>query len=272
MKMHIDLHDEHCTKNTKCRHFAVMFMLKNYVFTSDKDPNFYNDTYNEYCNMPNYPGHFISFDSKPPRYASAVINFAKFGNYKTYFNSLPNNVKRDYYIAEKRKYIFKQFRYENYIPDICELHHSNLKRKKKMNPFYLRSIEEMGGAPKVELNVEPPQCELHHTSWYGVFRYLKNYKQGDIKTNKKLIAYTGIARDGNLACVTFISGHNDYLKYGTMFYLLINTIKIMFEMDNLKCLQYWSLSNLEKSSIISWKKRLQFEAANLFAKPIKRGV
>ena len=53
-----------------------------------------------------------------------------------------------------------------------------------MNPFYLRSIEEMGGAPKVELNVEPPQCELHHTSWYGVFRYLKNYKQGDIKTNK----------------------------------------------------------------------------------------
>ncbi len=268
----IDLYNEHCTKDSKCRHFAIMFMLKNYVFTSDKDPNFYNDTYNEYCKMPNFPGHFVSFNSTPSRFPSAVIDFKSHGDFKTYFDKLPNNIIRDYNISEKKRYIFKEFRYENYIPDIHEINHSNLKRKSSMNSYYLRSIDEMGGVPERELNIEIPPCDLHYTKWFGVFRYLKNYKQGKIKTDKKLVAYTGVARDGDLSCITFILGHNDYLKDGIMFYLLINTIKVMWTMEKLKCLQYWSLSNLETSSIISWKKRMLFEPAYLFAKPIKQGV
>ena len=271
--INIDLHNEHCTKESTCRHFAVLFMVKNYVFTDDKNPNFYNETYNEYCNMPNFPGHFISFDSGAPRHPSAAIDFQKYGNFEAYFSSLSNSVIRDYRISEKKRYIFEEFRYENYIPDICEINHSNLKRKSRMNPYYLRTVDQMGGPPQEELPIETPSCDLHNTRYFGVFRYLKNYKQGEIKTNKKLIAYAGVARDGDLSAITFIFGHNDYLKDGTMFYLLINIIeKLCIIEKGPRCLHYWSLSGLETSDIVSWKKRMLFEPTYLFAKPIRKGV
>ena len=98
--MNIDLHNEHCTKDTQCRHFAVMFMVNNYIFTDDKNPNFYNDTHNEYCNGPKFPGHFVTFNSNEPRHLSAVIDFKKYKDFMTYFNSLSNNVIRDYKISE----------------------------------------------------------------------------------------------------------------------------------------------------------------------------
>jgi hypothetical protein len=272
-KINIDLHNEHCTKENTCRHFAVLFMVKNYVFTDDKNPNFYNEVYNEYCNRPNFPGHFISFSENLPRHPSAVIDFEKYGDFDTYFSNLSTSVVRDYRISEKKRYIFEEFRYENYVPDICEINHSNLNRKSRMNPYYLRSVEEMGGGPEVELPLVAPSCDIHNTRWFGVFRYLKNYRQHKIKTNKKLIAYAGVARDGDLSAITFIFGHNDYLKDGVMFYLLVNIIEKLCIMEKKpKCLQYWSLSGLETSGIVSWKKRMLFEAASLHAKPIVLGV
>jgi len=265
----LNLYDEYCTKENRCRHFALLFMMHNYLFTDDKNENFYNEKYNEFCGLSEFPGHFISFNSSNPRHPSAVIDFEKYNTFDDYFNRLPSNVIRDYDISKNKRYMFEEFRYENYTPDIHEIHKSTLNRKNKLNKYYLRSVEEMGGYPKDELKIEEPNYPLHHTRWFGVFRYLKSYKQGNIKTNKKLIAYSGIARDGDLSCVTFIFGHNNYLKDGVMFYLLINIIKRLLESENgPRCLQYWSLSNLEKSGLVSWKKRMLFEPVNLFSEKI----
>ena len=227
-KINIDLQNEHCLKSNRCRHFGMMFMRKNYVFTDDSNPNFYNDVYNEYFHKPNFPGHFISFNSDPPRHPSAVIDLEMYNNFEDYFSRLSDNVVRDYNISKNNRYIFEEFCFDNYIPDIHEIHQTTLKRKKRMNPYYLRSIEEMGGYPKEKQKIKEPSCKTHYTKWYGVFRYLKNYKQGDVVTNKKLIAYCGIARDGELSVITFLFGHADYLKNGVMFYLLLNTIQKMF--------------------------------------------
>tara|TARA_R110002110_G_scaffold33241_4_gene114101 strand:- start:296 stop:1042 length:747 start_codon:yes stop_codon:yes gene_type:complete len=247
-------------------------MRKNYVFTDDKNPNFYDGTYNEWFKMPNFPGHFVSFTSDPPRHPSAVVDLRQYENFESYFSELSENVVRDYKMAENKRYIFEEFCYDNYIPDIHEIHQSTLKRKGKMNPYYLRSIEEMGGYPKEEKPIEPSSCDLHHTKWFGVFRYLKNYKQGDIVTNKKLVAYCALARDGDLSVITFIFGHGDYLKSGIMFYLLVNIVKNVLIIDKRPtCLHYWSMSNLEPREVISWKKRMLFEPACLYSKPITSG-
>ena len=131
-KINIDLHNDHCNKNSKCRYFAMMFMVKNYIFTDDKNENFYNDVYVEWHNKPNYPVHFISFSDKPSRYPSSVIDFDKYDNFDKYYKNLSSSVKRDYTIAEKKRYIFEEFEYDNFIPDISELNKSNLKRKNKL--------------------------------------------------------------------------------------------------------------------------------------------
>ena len=265
----IDLHDECCSRESKCRHFGMLFMMKNYAFTSQNDPNFYNETYNEYLKRGNF-GHFISFDDKPSRHPSAVIEFSDYENFNSYFDKLPKNVVRDYKIAEGKRYIFEEFNFNNYIPDIHEIHQSTLKRKQKMNPYYLRSIEQMGGYPEEDRPIDEPACESHHTKWFGVFRYLKNYKQGKVTTNKKLIAYCGVAKDGDLSVITFLFCHTDYLKNGAMFYLLINTIRESWYTS--KCIQYWSMSrSLENPDIITWKKRMLFEPAWLHAKPLRNG-
>ena len=265
-KVYIDLQSEHCLKNNRCRHFGMMFMVKSYVFTSDSDPNFYNNVYNEWALKPNFPGHFISFDSNPPRHPSALIDLGEYTSFEDYFSQLSDNVIRDYNISKNNRYIFEEFCFDNFIPDIHEIHQTTLKRKKKMNPYYLRSIEEMGGYPQEEKQIKEPSCKTHYTKWYGVFRYLKNYKQGKITTNKKLIAYCGIARDGELSVVTFLFGHGDYLKNGVMFYLLLNTIQKMFTIkESPKCIHYWSMGGLEDPKIISWKKRM-------LCKPVQMGV
>ena len=271
-RIDIDLHNQHCKKENKCRHFGLMFMLKNYVFTDDKNANFYDDTYNEWFKKPNFPGHFVSFNSNPPRHPSAVIDLRQYKDFESYFSKLSKNVVRDYKIAENNRYMVEEFCYDNYIPDIHEIHQSTLKRKNKMNPYYLRSIEEMGGYPKEKKSLESPGCDLHHTKWIGVFRYLKSYKQGEVTTNKKLIAYCGLARDGDISVITFLFGHNQYLKSGIMFYLLINIVKNVAIIDKRPtCLHYWSMSGLEEPEIVSWKKRMLFEPAYLYSKPISSG-
>ncbi len=65
-----------------------MFMKKNYVFTDDKNPNFYNETYNEWFKKPNFPGHFLSFTSDPPRHPSAVIDLTQYKDFDSYFSKL----------------------------------------------------------------------------------------------------------------------------------------------------------------------------------------
>tara|TARA_R100001129_G_scaffold119380_4_gene82795 strand:+ start:191 stop:1030 length:840 start_codon:yes stop_codon:yes gene_type:complete len=272
-RINLNLYPEHCSVDSHCRHFGLFFTANNYIFTDEFNPNFYNEKYNEFCNRSKPLGHFIRFNSnETPRYASAVVDFSKYNLYQKYHDNLPSNVVRDCKISEKNRYIFEEFRYENFIPDIHHIHQSTLKRKSKVNPYYLRSIEEMGGAPKIEMEVNNPKCELHNTRWYGVFRYLKNYKQGNITTNKKLIAYSGVARDGDFSCITFIFGLNEYLKNGIMFYLITNIVKRLIEDKKPpKCLQYWSMDNSEGKGLTSWKKRMLFEPAYLYAGQINRG-
>ena len=79
--VYIDLQNEHCLKTNRCRHFGMMFMVKNYVFTSDSDPNFYNNVYNEWFHKPSFPGHFISFNSRPPRHPSALIDLEEYTSF-----------------------------------------------------------------------------------------------------------------------------------------------------------------------------------------------
>ena len=62
------------------------------------------------------------------------------------------------------------------------------------------------------------------------------------------------------------------LKNGIMFYLITNIVKRLIEDKKPpKCLQYWSMDNSEGKGLTSWKKRMLFEPAYLYAGQINRG-
>ena len=56
--------------------------------------------------------------------------------------------------------------------------------------------------------------------------YLKKngYQQGEIITNKKLIGYVSLERNGELLLYSRIIGHGDHLKNGIMYLILINLL------------------------------------------------
>jgi hypothetical protein len=204
----------------------------------------------------------------PGRFTSAIIDFPKYKSFENYQNNLSKNVKRDINIARKNNFYFKEFHFDNYVIDFCEINKlqkkkRNLNGKKPLNSFYDKTAEEHG-ISKIYKKIQKPEMPHHYTKWYGVFKYLKNYKQGDIVTNEKLVAYSGVAVDGELSCLTLIFGHPHYLKYGTMFFLTTNIVRELMG-THVKYLKYWEGPNLG-GKLGEWKERILFEMKYLISK------
>lgn len=71
----------------------------------------------------------------------AVIDFSKYKNFEDYFETLPENVRRDIAISKDKRFAFKEFSFDDFIPDFCEINRSQLKRLPDINPWYLQPTE-----------------------------------------------------------------------------------------------------------------------------------
>ena len=96
------------------------------------------------------------------------------------------------------------------------------------------------------------QDTKHYSKWYGIFRYLKKYKQGEVQTNEKLCAYCKINVDGEMATVGLVWGHADYLKQGAMVHLVSSAIETTLYDSNIKYIVYYGMGQAK------WKQRLLF--------------
>ena len=159
----------------------------------------------------------------------AVVHLDKYRK-DNYHSCLSTNVKRDIKKAADF-YYFKEYSFEDYIPDFCDINKSQQIKKGKVNPWYLQDPSWFI-SDKEKINY----WEEHYTKWYGVFRFQKHYKQFDKKTNEKLISYCQVMVDGEMATVGLVWGHGSHLKNGTMFYLLTSVISDLTKNDNIKSL------------------------------------
>ena len=153
-----------------------------------------------------------------------------------------------------------------YIPDIHEINHSmEFRQKNKMKPGYLRSIEEMGGAPIGDMkNYLPkaPDCPYHWSIFWGCFIWINGYKQGEIVTNQKMVGYINSVRRGDTVLHSMILGHGEYLKYNIMFLLHFSIIKWLLTKDKytegIKNLMYAGYFQ-GKETLQRWKKKTGFK-------------
>tara|TARA_A100001391_G_scaffold80969_1_gene52734 strand:- start:318 stop:899 length:582 start_codon:yes stop_codon:yes gene_type:complete len=186
-----------------------------------------------------------------------VIDLLKyFKNFNNYYNNLSPSIKRDIKTAKKNNFFFKPYNFNHHIQDFSEINFSQKKIKSNVNPWYLKPVEYFKGSHSGYRHKW--EDDLHFSQWYGVFKYFKHYKQGDLVTNEKLFAYCKVAYEGELAIVHLIWGHTDFYKKGLMFYLITNIVKEAIKNPNVKYLVYGN--SFQKSK--SWKYRMLFEPQN----------
>ena len=187
----------------------------------------------------------------------AVINFNDYENkYINYYRSLSKNVQRDVEKCKKKGYYIRQYDLNKFLQDFSKINFSQLNRKENVNPWYLQNYLNFKGAHSG--GYHKWEDESHYTRWYGMFKYLKNYKQENIITNERLYGYCKVAIEGEMASIHLIWSHTDCYKDGIMFALLVSVIEEVINLPNVKFLVYYGWGQYPK-----WKSRLLFEPCKL---------
>ena len=164
---------------------------------------------------------------------AAYLDLNQWATYQDYIHACKKKHKgsalRHASKAAREGFLAKIFSWPMHIPDVVEINHSKeIRCGKPMREGYLRSVEEMGGYPEKRTVYQNPPCRLHHVVPWGVFKREKGYKQGEIQTNEKLLAYIKFLRLGEMVLYTMILGHGDYLKYGIMYFLHFNIMRWVY--------------------------------------------
>jgi hypothetical protein len=170
--------------------------------------------------------------------------------------------------ADKIGAVCKPFVRSVYVPDIVAINLSkDIRSCGPMSPSYRHSVEEMGGEPTQYKEFKYPDCPYHYGIFWGLFVPEPGYKQGNVTTNEKLLAYIRIRRFGNFATYSMILGHGDYLKYGIMYRLHLEIMKWICSEGNsysqgLKCLTYAGYYDGDEG-LTMWKKKTCFAPSYL---------
>jgi len=185
----------------------------------------------------------------------AVIDFSRYMSSEDYLSSLSSNIKRDIKKSSSL-YTFKEYQFDDFIPDFCEINRTQAERKGAINPWYLNSPEFF-----IDTGNKPDYWKNHYTKWYGIFRFQKHYKQFDKTTDKKLIAYCQVNVDGEMASLGLLWGHAAHYKQGIMFHLITSVVAEVMRDRNVKALVYYGWGQYPE-----WKKRMLFEPTKLYLK------
>lgn len=139
-----------------------------------------------------------------------------------------------------------------------------------MRPAYLKSVEEMGGAPTRRYDVSPPVCVNHWSQGFGVFQHEPGYMQGNQLVNERLIGYVTMGRNGDILLYSVIFGHGDHLDMGVMYLLHFDIVKWVSEnlagqTKGLKYIMYGGVQN-GGAGLWQWKRTVGFKPIQLSVK------
>lgn len=179
----------------------------------------------------------------------ANIDFALYNTSDEYFSSLSKNAKRDI-LKSRSKHLFEEFNINDFVYDFSEINHTQNKKKGSINKWYIQDPTNFLGC---NYGSHEWEDKNHYSKWFGVFKYMKHYKQGELTTNKKLLAYCKLCVDGEMACISLIWGHANFMKDGVMFNLIASVVESSFGLDKVKCVLYYGING--KSS---WKRKIGF--------------
>ncbi|TCO80310.1 hypothetical protein EV699_11588 [Plasticicumulans lactativorans] len=203
-----------------------------------------------------------------PRFTPMLIATGDVASFTAWEAHIRKSFSKGERLREKRKaisqgYYVKQYASRLFIPDICDINHSKPERSGgAMRGAYLRSVEEMGGAPKVRYEVKRPACPYHWGLTFGTFISDPGHMQGSVQVDERLVAYISLRRIGDLVIYSQILGHGDHLKQGVLVLLHHEVIQWVSEQRDdltrgLRFIMYGGAQN-GGEFLFNWKRRSGF--------------
>jgi len=212
----------------------------------------------------------------PKRFTPMVIDIGddfKISEFMSHIKSFGRGERiRERKKADVHGYFVRPFAWKLHIPDIHEINHSKEARSGGlMRGSYLRTIDEMGGAPKMSYEVVYPRCNLHWSMTFGAFLNQAGHKQGNVQVGEKLVAYISLKRFGDVALYSQILCHGEHLKNGALTLLHHEVIKWLDQNRSAysKELQYVMYGGAQNGGqpLYYWKRQAGFVARQIIAFP-----
>lgn len=242
-----------------------------------------SDDCREYCRIwadrvPESFREYLSFEpfetGYDKRYVPMMIDLAAYPDwpsFEAYVKSFGKGQRpRMAARAERNGFYAEPFDWNTYIADIYAINTSKSVRSGgEMSPSYRRTIEEMGGLPKVYRDPPPPQCPLIWDQAWGVFRKEPGHRQGEVVVDQRLVGYISLRRFGNFAMYSMILGHGDYLNEGVMVLLHLKIVRWLLEQRHepvaggLRYLFYGGMQN-GTAGLFQWKRLAGFRPYRVF--------
>ncbi|MDD5177486.1 MAG: hypothetical protein PHQ05_13800 [Sterolibacterium sp.] len=206
--------------------------------------------------------------TKRRRYECALISLDRYPTYGDYESVVKKSGKGNRIRLLKKAiaagYYCEQFAWKNHIPDIHEINTSKpIRSGGEMKSSYMRTVDELGGAPNKITKIIDPKCKKHWSIPFGVFKNVSGYRQGEIEVNKKLYGYILLHRRGELAIYSLIIGHGDYLSDGIVNLLHHHVMQWILHPDNkltagIKAVMYGGIDQ-GNDGLRDWKRREGFQ-------------
>ena len=170
-------------------------------------------------------------------------------------------------------YTVKQFHWNLFIPDIHAINTStNIRSGGEMRGGYLRTVEELGGAPKTNLLPPNAPCRDYWQHCFGVFAPQPGYKQGEVETGERLLAYYSLRRLGNFVMYSMLLGHHAHLREGIMDFGHQAIMQWLIESkapesEGIKYVLYGGMEN-GTEGLFQWKRRSGFKPYRVYCQPM----
>ena len=155
------------------------------------------------------------------RYKPMLISFDElcdFAAWERHIKSFGKGARlRQKFKAVRLGYVFHQFAWPQFIPDVHDINHSKEVRSGgAMRGSYQRTIAEMGGAPQHPTPIVTPACTHHWSANFGAFLPEPGHRQGEVVVDERLVAYIVLQRTGEVLLYSMILGHGEHLPNGVL--------------------------------------------------------
>jgi hypothetical protein len=164
-----------------------------------------------------YQAHRREEQIDPPRFTPMMIDLETVGDFTEWIYSRPATYRHQFQKSERAGYTFERMHVKNHTADFYEINTSKEVRSGgEIRANLTRSVEELGGLPVRWSEPVMPKCDRHWRQLFGVFVEKADYRQGDLVTGKKLLAYLSVVRFGDFATYAQIMGHAAHLAEGVV--------------------------------------------------------
>ena len=155
--------------------------------------------------------------------------------HEEYLNRVRHETRRYVRLAERQRYEFKEFVWNEHLDEIYEINTSKeVRQREPMRGWYSKPVQ-----PRHHSNEE-----LRYRKYYGAFQ------------DGKLWAYLHFWICGDIAVYKHIIGHAQHLKYGIMNGLISYSVRKCIENSQIRWLYY---GDYEEGPLGSFKKQAGFQ-------------